>query len=263
MVKHWLSGAVAGSLHAVSGPDHLACLLPLCLNQGVSATWKGLLWGLGHGLGCSVMGIIGFICKGQLSYIEHIIEEFVEFILGFSLIAIGLIGIRRNRQFKNEQILPRYEDNVQMNHKKKKQCCCHCHCCHCCHSFSSKFIQIFHKIKTFFRVLFSKFKFKENGSVLMTGVFHGLSGTGHILGVIPALGYRDWKYGALYLAAFCVGTTFAMAMFTFGVGYVGTRIAERSQSNRVTATLSLIASCFALALGVFWVLFPLLSFLFF
>ena len=40
-MTRWWTGAIAGSLHAVSGPDHLAALLPLALTRGYMAFREG------------------------------------------------------------------------------------------------------------------------------------------------------------------------------------------------------------------------------
>ena len=37
----WISGALAGAIHAVSGPDHLAALIPLCMGKGINAFKEG------------------------------------------------------------------------------------------------------------------------------------------------------------------------------------------------------------------------------
>ena len=46
-----VSGLLAGSMHVVSGPDHLVALAPLALHDKKRAYGVGALWGLGHGVG--------------------------------------------------------------------------------------------------------------------------------------------------------------------------------------------------------------------
>ena len=63
-----LGGTAAGGLHAISGPDHLAALLPLCLGRRwYLAAQTGLTWGLGHGLGAALVGALGFALRGALN----------------------------------------------------------------------------------------------------------------------------------------------------------------------------------------------------
>jgi hypothetical protein len=45
-------------------------------------------------------------------------------------------------------------------------------------------------------------------------VLHGCSGSGHLLGVMPALAMPSWACAATYLSAFGIGTMLAMSIFT-------------------------------------------------
>ena len=52
-----LGGCLAGGLHAISGPDHLAAVLPPCIGQRWwNSSRIGVLWALGHGLTASFWG---------------------------------------------------------------------------------------------------------------------------------------------------------------------------------------------------------------
>lgn len=56
IVSAIVAGALAGSLHAVTGPDHLAALLPMCMGRRWYRSMNvGGQWGLGHGVGASLM----------------------------------------------------------------------------------------------------------------------------------------------------------------------------------------------------------------
>lgn len=51
-------GVLAGGLHAVSGPDHLAALLPRIMGQKWHKSMRiGATWGLGHGFSATVIGL--------------------------------------------------------------------------------------------------------------------------------------------------------------------------------------------------------------
>ena len=47
-----------------------------------------------------------------------------------------------------------------------------------------------------------------------------MSGTGHVLGVLPALAMPTWVVAGAYLSSFGVGTFLAMALLTGLVGEV-------------------------------------------
>lgn len=51
-------GVLSGGLHAVSGPDHLAALLPRIMGQKWHSSMRiGATWGLGHGFSAMVIGL--------------------------------------------------------------------------------------------------------------------------------------------------------------------------------------------------------------
>ena len=58
-----LSGLAAGAAHVVTGPDHLAALAPIAVQDPGRAARLGLRWGLGHGLGVVVLGVIGMFAR--------------------------------------------------------------------------------------------------------------------------------------------------------------------------------------------------------
>lgn len=51
-------GLLAGGLHAISGPDHLAALLPRIMGQRWRNSMRiGATWGLGHGFSATFIGL--------------------------------------------------------------------------------------------------------------------------------------------------------------------------------------------------------------
>ncbi|CAN0493441.1 unnamed protein product, partial [Hapterophycus canaliculatus] len=51
-------GVLSGGLHAVSGPDHLAALLPRIMGQKWHNSMRiGATWGLGHGFSATFIGL--------------------------------------------------------------------------------------------------------------------------------------------------------------------------------------------------------------
>lgn len=61
-------GVLAGGLHAVSGPDHLAALLPRIMGQKWHNSMRiGAMWGLGHGFSAMAIGLaVSKGCGGGL-----------------------------------------------------------------------------------------------------------------------------------------------------------------------------------------------------
>ena len=89
-------GTLSGGLHALSGPDHLAALLPFILGQKwLNAAHYGLIWGFGHGLTTSMMGVLGFYVKDSLLANKLIpqLTNLADYAVGVTLILIGVMGV--------------------------------------------------------------------------------------------------------------------------------------------------------------------------
>lgn len=105
-----VGGALAGGLHAVSGPDHFPALLPRCMGQQLMPAAKiGSLWGLGHAMSAMAMGLAIFLLK-ERTISSHTALGKVAFgadiAIGLSLVFIGGLSLleARGRDFKNEVV---------------------------------------------------------------------------------------------------------------------------------------------------------------
>lgn len=90
-----LSGLVAGSLHTLSGPDHLAAVLPLAAQAPSRARSLGAFWGLGHGGGMLFWLLIGLSFRSAIPL--GVISEWAELLVGISLVLVGLWTIHHSR----------------------------------------------------------------------------------------------------------------------------------------------------------------------
>ncbi len=60
------TGLVAGGLHTLTGPDHLAALAPLCIGRSRLQSFSvGALWGCGHDAGQIIFGLIFLSLKDR------------------------------------------------------------------------------------------------------------------------------------------------------------------------------------------------------
>lgn len=82
------------------------------------------------------------------------------------------------------------------------------------------------------------------------GTLHGLAGSSHFLGVLPALAFPTKLQAVIYLLGFGAGTIAAMAVFSWGIGWLTTRLG----THGVKAYRGLMAASAVAALGVgcFW-----------
>lgn len=93
-----IGGILAGSLHAVTGPDHIAALLPSSVGQRWFTGMRiGAAWGLGHGFSAMLMGLFAFLLKDKIKSQFAVVEKLssvAESAVGVSLLLIGALGLK-------------------------------------------------------------------------------------------------------------------------------------------------------------------------
>ena len=224
------SGLAAGALHVVGGIDHLAALLPLSVGQRRRAFGLGVRWGLGHSAGVLVIGALGVALRERLDLAA--VGGWGERLVGVMLIGIGLLGIRR---------AARLEAHVHRHqHDGEAHSHLHVHGPRDAHVGESPAPLHRHRHTAFF-----------------AGTVHGVAGTAHVLGVLPALALPTLAASGGYLAAFAVGTILAMGAFASLVGMGSERAAGRAPS-RLRGLLG-AAGAAAVLVGLVWLLFPALG----
>ena len=80
-------GLLSGGLHAISGPDHLAALLPPSVGKpGWYGLKLGATWGFGHAISAVSLGLCAFFLKGRISSQF----QFFQKLSAFTEIAVGV-----------------------------------------------------------------------------------------------------------------------------------------------------------------------------
>jgi hypothetical protein len=79
------------------------------------------------------------------------------------------------------------------------------------------------------------------------GVIHGLAGSSHLFGVLPALAFATRAESAVYLGGFGAGAIVAMSSFAAVMGLLRTRLSLRYSSSLLYAS-----SAAALVIGGVW-----------
>jgi hypothetical protein len=92
-------------------------------------------------------------------------------------------------------------------------------------------------------------------TAFFAGILHGIAGTAHLLGVLPALALPRWQASIAYLVAFALGTVGAMGTFTWTVGAWSKDRGALSLRRTLCAT-----SALTIAVGVVWIAAPMLGF---
>lgn len=213
----------------MTGPDHLAALLPLCLGRRWWQSSKtGAFWGLGHGVGAALVGIVGFALRDALNL--HALTPYMEVAVGTSIIVIGATGFREAREWAgNAQQCPVPLDEPARAAEADDA-----------------------RASDIVMSACDEPPAQDVARTLLNGVLNGVSGTGHILGVLPALAMPNWAVAFVYLGCFGLGTLLAMALFTGVVGELSSQLS--SLTPAAPASSAMAASLFALAMGSMWTL---------
>ena len=87
------------------------------------------------------------------------------------------------------------------------------------------------------------------------GTLHGLAGTAHLVGVLPALALPTWRHTMGYLGAFAAGTIVAMTLFAAVIGFLSPGRTERGLRAYRWALGT--ASVLCALVGAAWIILPL------
>ncbi len=214
-----LTGLIAGVIHVWSGPDHLAAIAPLAVRTQKRAWSPGLRWGLGHSAGVAVVGLLSLWLRKLLPM--DFVSSWGERIVGVMLCAIGLWALRKALKVHAHEHQHDGTVHVHMHAHpqpiKHEQAEAHRHHTH---------------------------------AAFGIGVFHGLAGSSHFVGVLVALAFPTLLQAIGYLVAFGVGTVISMASFSSIIGLLGSHCAINS--TRVYRGLMGFCAVAALAVGGFW-----------
>jgi hypothetical protein len=85
------------------------------------------------------------------------------------------------------------------------------------------------------------------GASFGMGALHGLAGSSHLFGVLPALAFATRIEAALYLTGFGAGAIIGMTVFSAIMGLLSSRFSRRHSSGLLYAS-----SAAALVIGGFW-----------
>jgi hypothetical protein len=210
-----LTGALAGLVHVLSGPDHLAAVAPLAMSDGRRGWIAGWTWGVGHTAGVVTVAAVAVLLRDLLPSVETI-SAVSERLVGGALIAVGLWSLRRGLR-----ITPAVHAHDGRSH-------------------DHLYVQAG---PTWIRRL------SHAHASLVMGVLHGIAGSSHFFGVIPALALPTRGSALLYIVAFGIGTIAAMTLFAAAVGAAAVRTRPGAGAHRA---MLVTAALLAITVGGFW-----------
>lgn len=212
-----LTGALAGLVHVLTGPDHLTAVAPLALADRRRGWLAGWTWGIGHASGIVVVALIAIALRDLLPSVD-VISRVSERAVGVVLIGVGAWAFRRSLHLS------------AVPHQHEARAHGHLHV-----GSGPGWVQrLGHAHASFY-----------------LGILHGVAGSSHFLGVLPALALPSRTLAVTYIGAFGVGTVFAMTGFAAAMGLAGQKFGAQAVPHRA---MMRVAAGLALGVGAFWLL---------
>ena len=210
-----ITGALAGFVHVLSGPDHLAAVTPMAIDGRERGWVSGWTWGLGHASGVVFVAVLAVLLRHVLPPV-HVISAWSERIVGAALIAVGVWAFRRSARIRttaHAHGAVRHRHLHVQNGPAWLRRLGHAHASFC------------------------------------LGVLHGMAGSSHFFGVLPALALPSLTASLVYIAAFGAGTVLAMTAFAAAVGLAAIRLPHGALPQRA---MMMVAASLAVAVGAVW-----------
>jgi ABC-type nickel/cobalt efflux system permease component RcnA len=225
-----IAGLMASMLHVITGPDHLAAVIPFAIESKKKA-WKiGLSWGIGHLVGMMFIGAL-FVVFKDLIPIDSI-SKYSEQLVGLVLIGIGIWAFYKIfKKNKNHKHLHVHSEDSPIIHSHKHE-----------HSHEKSHGHTHTKIKK-----------QSNYASFSIGFLHGLAGIAHFLLFIPVLGFEDQLESVLYVGGFGIGIVVSMTVFAFIIGKISS-FAKNEHNEVFFKGIRFAGGLFAIVIGIYWII---------
>jgi len=205
----------------LTGPDHLAATAPLAIESKKSSWLIGFRWGIGHTIGVLLVGFLALLLKNYINL--DVISSYSESFVGLILIAIGGWGFYTSFKRKIHTHAHTHDGKDHL----------HIHF----HGNDSKHDEPDAHVHTH--------------AAFGVGIIHGLAGSSHLFGVLPALAFPTMSEAILYLLFFGLGTITAMILFSMIIGYVGKRFEQIGY--KYYKWLIYGFNSIAITVGIYWI----------
>ena len=208
-----LTGILAGLIHVVSGADHLIAMAPSAITNPKIALKNSISWGLGHSSGVVFLAVLAIFIK-DITPLDKF-SNFAEFLVGISLLIVGVIAIKSSLQLNVHSHSHRH-DGVAHHH--------------------------FH-----FHTKAQKKHNKHFHPITGLGLLHGLAGGSHFLAILPALALPI-SNAFVYLISYLIGSLVSMILFTCLISITTFKAGQKSIRRLIA-----FAGGLSFSMGLFWV----------
>ena len=203
-----LTGTLAGLFHVLAGPDHLAAVGPLALDGRRRGWLAGWTWGIGHASGVVLVAALAILLRDLLPSVDRV-SAWSERLVGAALIAVGLWALRRSARVRPA---PHAHGTISHDHLHVQA--------------GPRWLR----------------RIGHAHAAFCLGVLHGVAGSSHFVGVLPALTLPTRAGALTYVVAFGAGTVAAMTAFAAAAGCTSGFVRAHSPAYRaMMATVALVA----------------------
>ena len=224
----FIAALIASILHVITGPDHLAAVVPFAVDAKRKA-WKiGLFWGIGHLLGMILIGVLFFLFR-ELIPVEKI-SGYSEQLVGLVLIFIGVWSFYKlfKQEKKHKHLHVHANDDVTI-HKHEHH-----------HHENQNHTHHHDGIK------------QGNFASLSVGFLHGLAGIAHFILFLPVASFDSKMDSINYLIGTAVGILIAMTVFAFVIGSISS-YAKNEHNEMLFKGIRFAGGLFAIIIGFYWI----------
>lgn len=225
-----LQGLVAGAAHVLTGPDHLAGVAPLAVDRPrrVHASLVGASWGLGHGVGVAVLGVLAQTVLSITSV--EVASGYAERLVGVVLVVIGGVAIHRARGLFVHEHVHSHDGDVAPH--------AHLHVHHE-HTHGESKTDAHDGAAP---------AHAHRHAAFGVGILHGLAGAGHFWAVLPSMAMSP-PDAALFIGSYLVASVAIMTLFGVLLEHMVRVLGERSVPR-----LMLVAGATSIVVGTYWLI---------
>jgi hypothetical protein len=234
MLFIFFAGLLAGSVHVLAGPDHLAAVAPFTVRRSRRAWVPGVQWGGGHIAGVALIAILAWTIREMLPL--EAISAHSETMVGLVLIAIGLWTLRSALRTR-VHVHTHEHDGERHSHVHVHTTAPHTPQAHRFDHAAGHGAAPAHR---------------HSHAPFWVGGLHGLAGSSHLLGVLPALAFPTTAGTVFYLVGYAGGTIAAMVLFSMLLGWVTQSLGARRPG--LLSVVSGAAGVVAIIVGAIWLL---------
>ena len=209
-----LTGVLAGFVHVISGADHLIAMAPSAINNPQKALKNSFLWGLGHSSGILLLVFLTIFIKDIAPL--HKFSNIAEFLVGISLLIVGVIAIKNSFQLRMHSHSHNHENGFAHRH--------------------------YH-----FHTKEQKNNNKHSHALTGLGLLHGLAGGSHFLAVLPALALPLIS-ACFYLISYLIGSFISMNLFTCLISFTTLNVGQNFIKRLIC-----VAGGLSFSMGLFWI----------